>query len=189
MVNEKLYSIGQVSKLCRISRKALRYYEELGLITPDKKGKNNYRYYSKHTMLKIPVIKYYKAMGFSLDEMRNMIGGCDYNQLLRNFRRQVEHFEELEREIFDQKRFVSDWRDLIVEAQTIINNNMTDVSVSYQDKRNLLMMPYEFEGNYADATINIDFTNHVDDLDLQITGPVIIAFPWDEETNAKKQEK
>ena len=28
--NEKLYSIGEVSKICNVSKKALRFYDEIG---------------------------------------------------------------------------------------------------------------------------------------------------------------
>ena len=33
---ETLYSIGEVSKLCNVSKKALRFYDEIGIISPDK---------------------------------------------------------------------------------------------------------------------------------------------------------
>ena len=43
--SRQLYSIGQVSKLCNISQKTLRYYDKIGLIKPDKvDDSNNYRY-------------------------------------------------------------------------------------------------------------------------------------------------
>ena len=43
---EKFYSIGEVSKLCNVSKKALRFYDEIGIISPDKVSpSNHYRYY------------------------------------------------------------------------------------------------------------------------------------------------
>ena len=36
MEQETLYTIGQVSKICDVSQRMLRYYEEVGLITPDR---------------------------------------------------------------------------------------------------------------------------------------------------------
>ncbi len=70
MEEQTYYSIGEVSKICNISRKALRYYDEIGLVSPDKICENNYRYYSRQNMLLVPVIRYYKQMGFKLEEMR-----------------------------------------------------------------------------------------------------------------------
>ena len=36
MGQKKLYSIGKVSKICDVSQRMLRYYEEIGLIRPDR---------------------------------------------------------------------------------------------------------------------------------------------------------
>lgn len=176
-MEERYYSIGEVSKLCNISRKALRYYEDLGLIAPDKKGPNNYRYYSRHTILLIPIIKYYKQMGFTLDEMKNLVAGCDYSTLLNQFNKKVREFETLEKEIYNQKVFVTDWYNLISEAQSVIENEMREVSIKFKETQELCAMPYDFNGNYAEATINIEFTMFLEKHDLQITGPVMILFP------------
>lgn len=46
--NEKYYSIGEVSSICNISKKALRFYDKIGIILPDKVSEEtNYRFYSK----------------------------------------------------------------------------------------------------------------------------------------------
>lgn len=176
-MEKMLYSIGEVSDLCNISRKTLRYYEELGLITPDAKGRNNYRYYSRETILQIPIIKYYKMMGFTLEEMKSLVSGCDYSTLLNHFHRKVREFEDYEREIYHQKVFITDWYNLISEAQTVIDNCAIDPALKYVERRSLCAMPYVFEGNYAEATINVDFTNFVENIQTKITGPVMMRFP------------
>ena len=43
MRKQEFYSIGQVSKIANLSTKALRYYEKIGLIQPDKVEDNQYR--------------------------------------------------------------------------------------------------------------------------------------------------
>ena len=57
MAANKLYSIGEVSKLCNISTKALRFYDKIGVIAPDEVGENGYRYYPLDTILRIPILK------------------------------------------------------------------------------------------------------------------------------------
>ena len=45
---KKLYSIGEVSRICNVSKKALRFYDQIGVISPDMVSEeNNYRYYSR----------------------------------------------------------------------------------------------------------------------------------------------
>lgn len=41
---KQYFKIGEISKLYQIGVDSLRYYEELGLLTP-KRGKNGYRLY------------------------------------------------------------------------------------------------------------------------------------------------
>ena len=42
-----MLSIGEFSRICKVSTKTLRYYDEIGLIKPSKiNPENNYRYYS-----------------------------------------------------------------------------------------------------------------------------------------------
>ena len=47
MEDKKHYSIGEVSEICNVTRKALRFYDKIGMIVPDEIGENNYRYYSR----------------------------------------------------------------------------------------------------------------------------------------------
>ena len=78
-MEQKFFSIGEVSKICNVSRKALRYYDQIGLISPDYiNEENGYRYYSEDTLLYVPVLKYYKQMGFKLEEMQGLLDDVDF---------------------------------------------------------------------------------------------------------------
>ena len=93
---KKLYSIGEVSRICNVSKKALRFYDQIGVISPDMVSEeNNYRYYSEETLLLVPVVKYYKQMGFSLEQMQNLVEGSTYQCLERSF---LSKSEELQNE-------------------------------------------------------------------------------------------
>ena len=108
MEDKKHYSIGEVSEICNVIRKALRFYDKIGMIVPDEIGENNYRYYSRQTLLEVPVIKYYKQMGFRLEEMKQLINGSDYDQLERSFRSKMDELNELEKGLIIQKTSVKD---------------------------------------------------------------------------------
>ena len=64
------YTISQMSEISKISKKALRFYDDLGLISSKRHGANNYRYYTHDDLLSVPPLKYYKQMGFNLGEIR-----------------------------------------------------------------------------------------------------------------------
>ena len=86
MDEKKLFSIGEVSKICNISKKALRYYDQIKLISPDYVNEENgYRYYSEDTLLYLPILKYYKQIGFKIEEMQGLLSGVNLNGILKYF--------------------------------------------------------------------------------------------------------
>ena len=51
-LQQKLYSIGEVSRICNISKKTLRFYDKIDIISPDYIcEENKYRYYNRETLL------------------------------------------------------------------------------------------------------------------------------------------
>lgn len=66
-----LYKIGEVSIICNISIKTLRYYEEIGLIKPVKVDiYSGYRYYDERNIEIIYKIQLLKELGFSLQDIK-----------------------------------------------------------------------------------------------------------------------
>lgn len=69
-----LLPIGEFSKMCQVSTKTLRYYEEIGLINPDEiKPKTGYRYYSIRQLKKMIFINRLKSYNFSLEEIKAIL--------------------------------------------------------------------------------------------------------------------
>jgi len=64
--------IGRVSELTGASRKAIRHYESIGLITPPSR-KGNYRIYNDHDVMVIKMICRAKNLGFSLFEIKDLV--------------------------------------------------------------------------------------------------------------------
>lgn len=70
----KYYKIGEISKLYEISVDILRYYEREGLLLPEKRGKNGYRYYSNRQIWKLGTIRALRQLGVGLEEIREYLG-------------------------------------------------------------------------------------------------------------------
>jgi DNA-binding transcriptional MerR regulator len=178
MEEKEFYSVGEVSKICNISKKTLRFYDKIGIISPDRVSQeNNYRFYNRKTLLSVPIIKYYKQMGFRLEEMRAFLDGSTYEMLAKTFRQKIDDLKDMESEIFKMYTSVKDWYDLIIEAEMVIENDVRDVSVKYIDSMNLCYLDQDFEYNYMESIINIDWTNYVESMGNEVTGPVLIYFP------------
>jgi len=69
-----LLSIGEFSKICEVSTKTLRYYDEIGLINPDEiNPESGYRYYSIRQLKKMLFINRLKSYHFSLEEIKAIL--------------------------------------------------------------------------------------------------------------------
>jgi len=69
-----VYTIGEISKIVKISVDALRYYDEISLLKPmHVEESNRYRYYSKEQVSQLLLIIELKQYGFSLDEIREIL--------------------------------------------------------------------------------------------------------------------
>lgn len=69
-----MLSIGEFSKICKVSTKTLRYYDEIGLINPSKiNQENGYRYYSIEQLETMLLINRLKQYNFSLEEIKAII--------------------------------------------------------------------------------------------------------------------
>lgn len=174
------YSIGDMSRICNVSKKALRHYDSIGLISSRRQDGNNYRYYTGESLLAVPVLKYYKQMGFTLEEMKGFIEGrCPhaYRSLRGSFQSKIRELERAQEELRRQHMSIRDWHDLIQEAELVLDNDAREVSVKYVVAQELLYQEQEFADDLKAAIINIDFTNFIESLHNAITGPVILRFP------------
>ena len=69
-----MLSIGEFSKICGVSTKTLRYYDEFGLINPDEiNSENGYRYYSIKQLKKMLFINRLKSYHFSLEDIKAIV--------------------------------------------------------------------------------------------------------------------
>ena len=134
---KKLYSIGEVSKMCSVSKKALRFYDEIGIISPDQVASNRYRYYSRESLLNLTILKYYKQMGFKLEEMRDLLLSGEYREMERGFLNKIKELNEEQRQVHVKLTSVNDWYDLLVEAQNVLeylNHTQPHMIVGYSDQ-------------------------------------------------------
>lgn len=178
MKEKELYSIGEVSKICNISKKALRFYDQIGIFRPDVVTKGTgYRYYSRHQLLCVPVLKYFKQLGFKLEEMHGLIEGNNYSFIKEVFTQKIEELKHQQKIIHNSYRAVKDWYELIQEAQMVIRGNVQEISVRYQGIAKCCFLEQNFDYQYMDSIINIPWVNHLEQIHTEITGPVILEFP------------
>lgn len=65
--------VKEVADLTGISVRTLHYYDEIGLLVPNEKGKAGYQFYSEKNLKKLQQILLFKEIDFSLNEIKKAI--------------------------------------------------------------------------------------------------------------------
>lgn len=120
-MNEKMTS-GEIAKKAGISQKAIRLYDEKGLLKPVDYSEGNYRLYDNESLLVLEKIIALKQIGFSLEEIRDNLVGSKETDILLTLQEQIDMMEakryELERAISRMKAVIArsngkpDWDDV-----------------------------------------------------------------------------
>jgi MerR family transcriptional regulator, copper efflux regulator len=72
-----LLQIGEVADRVGLSLRTVRYYEEQGLLTPETRSTGGFRLYSEDQIDRLAVIKQMKPLGFTVQEMRELLDARD----------------------------------------------------------------------------------------------------------------
>ena len=83
-----MYLIKKVSEISGVSVRTLHYYDEIGLLSPQKQ-ENGYRYYSEEDMSFLQMILFYKFLGFSLKKIIELLQKED-SEVLYHLRKQLD---------------------------------------------------------------------------------------------------
>lgn len=70
---KEMYSIGEIAKLMGLSVQTIRYYSNIGLITPCfVNPETGYRFYDAKSFSPLDRAKYLQKLGFTLAEVKDM---------------------------------------------------------------------------------------------------------------------
>jgi DNA-binding transcriptional MerR regulator/predicted transcriptional regulator YdeE len=151
MEREKMYSIGEFSKITNLTIKALRLYHEKGILVPGKVDEfSNYRYYDAANVDKARIIVYLREMDFTLAEIKEFLETYDDEAEL------VEALETQKRKISEnlrQYQHIIQTLDAIIrkekEAKMIIENQSFEVKEKHVG--DMLIAGIRFKGKYGDV--------------------------------------
>ena len=63
------YTVGQVARAARVTVRTLHHYDEIGLLSPSGRTAAGYRRYDDADLERLQQIRYYRELGFPLDEI------------------------------------------------------------------------------------------------------------------------
>ncbi|MCY8507757.1 MerR family transcriptional regulator [Bacillus atrophaeus] len=72
---KKYFTTGEFAKLCHVKKQTLFHYDEIGLLSPEIKKENGYRYYSYNQFELFQVIGLFKEVGVPLKRIKQLLKG------------------------------------------------------------------------------------------------------------------
>lgn len=94
-------NISDVAKITGLTSKAIRFYEEKGLVTPPMRSENGYRTYTQQHLNELTLLRQARQVGFNLEESGELVNL--FNDPQRHSadvkRRTLEKVAEIERHI------------------------------------------------------------------------------------------
>jgi DNA-binding transcriptional MerR regulator len=69
--------IGEVAARTELSLRSLRHWEDVGLLRPSGRSEGGFRLYSESDVAKILVIRRMKPLGYTLDEMKDVMSDLE----------------------------------------------------------------------------------------------------------------
>lgn len=75
------YTVNKLAKLAGVSSRTLRYYDEIGLLTPKRISSNGYRIYGQKEVDRLQQILFYRELGVPLDEIGRVLTAKNFDGL------------------------------------------------------------------------------------------------------------
>jgi DNA-binding transcriptional MerR regulator len=115
--------IGEIARRAGMSVRAVRYYEELGLIQPDNRSSGGFRLYNEKSLKRLRVIAFLKGLGLSLAGIREILlakksSGGSPEAVRTLFRIYGERLALIEAKL----KALSEMRDEIAQVVTILRS-------------------------------------------------------------------
>jgi len=75
------YTIKEIAGLAGVTTRTIRYYDEIGLLSPAETGGNGYRYYDQDSLLRLQQILFFRELDVPLKDILHIINLPDFNLL------------------------------------------------------------------------------------------------------------
>ncbi|MHA7155616.1 MerR family transcriptional regulator [Arthrobacter sp. TMN-50] len=78
-----MMQIGELADPAQLSLRTIRHYDEIGLLHPSARTDGGFRIYSENDYERLLLIRQARALGFSLDEVANLLDTLSRNRHAR----------------------------------------------------------------------------------------------------------
>ncbi|UED70394.1 MerR family transcriptional regulator [Brevibacillus sp. HD3.3A] len=192
-----MFKISEFSKISQVSVKTLRYYDQLNLLKPNHTDRfTGYRYYTADQMFQLNRILAFKELGFSLEQIRQLVGEQISQEQIRGMFRlkESEILSNLAKEqakltqIKERLSFIENEGENQKSHDVIVKEVGPQLVLSYRQKASLKQIPELFQqvddqlGNSVQPSTPQIVLWHgceesEDEIDMEVARPLTLDMP------------
>lgn len=165
MKDKSYMTIQKFSSLTGIKRENLRYYDQIGLLSPEFRGENGYRYYTRNQLTTAYLIISLREIGISIDEIKKHIDIRTPEQLFSLFSAQKEHILA---EIKKLNRIIEIMQLYVDMAKDAIKYEENSINIEYKKKEPIFLSPIVSKNSLHDSIVS--FYNFATENKIDIVG-------------------
>lgn len=134
----------QFAMLHEVNKRTLHYYDNIGLFSPNNKGKNGYRYYDSSQSIDFEYIRMLKDLGMSIEELNAYMNNPNTEKF-------IEIAEDKEREIDTEIKRLKRIKQILHQKKEQLNfcKGLHDQEIKIQEykEEKLLVIPFDFDND------------------------------------------
>lgn len=188
---DKKYSIGEVAEICSLSIKTLRYYDKIDLVIPEfRNEESKYRYYSKHQMVKLFIIRQLRKLGFGIKEIKELFANLNVEEMEEAVNNRLEAIEAEIRELEMRRAIGENLRERLQRGGDILARSDGIFSNAYMDTMDNITLEKIPQGtlvyvrnimkNYCNSEVSLEqwitITDKCTELNLIRKSPIIVTY-------------
>lgn len=138
MNQKKQLSIMEFSRLTGIKRENLRFYDRIGLLSPDKRGENNYRYYSRHQLSGANLIVGLRGLGVGIEDIKKYTAKHTQQDILKLFAQQEARIEAEMQRLQEVRLMMKSYAALV---QDMLLHGENDIFLEQREREEIFLCP------------------------------------------------
>lgn len=131
---KETFTISELAREFEISTRTIRYYEELGLLSPNRTS-GNQRIFTKKDRTRLKLILRGKRLGFSLNEIKEMIEIYDVAGETEQIKLTLKYGEKKLREIEDKIRELEMLKEDLLTIRELLLKRLKELENSKRDHK------------------------------------------------------
>ncbi|MCL2009943.1 MAG: MerR family DNA-binding transcriptional regulator [Synergistaceae bacterium] len=174
--HDGLLSVGELAKFARVTRSALIFYDNRGLIRPAERGDNNYRYYSPYQVTTANLINTLQELEVPLKEIADFTNHRTPEKIISLFSEQSKHIDRRIEKLLRAQKLLLTLNGIIEEGLSVDEEK---IETRWNEEESILVGPQiDYSGGTTIEEALLDFYKHWDaaDSDLDLNYPVWAIF-------------